>query len=144
MRAKENLKNILVNANRYEDVMAILYGMMDLTGSEVPVRAYAGKRDKIAYNVPVQKVKEEAQALIYLLDGNMVYDIGLDDVENLWRYVNSVTDILLHNYAVSVSHQSQPEDMDGIRGWLVLDNLISCLDHNESWSVPNGWIGLRH
>ena len=51
---------------------------------------------------------------------------------------------MLHNYSVSLSHRNEPtEDMDDIRTWEILDNLIFCFrldeEDNLHWSIPEGW-----
>lgn len=47
--------------------------------------------------------------------------------------------MLLHNYAVSISHRKVPEiDMENIRVWEILDNMLICWN-DEEWNIQDGW-----
>ena len=63
-----------------------------------------------------------------------------DSFWNLYQYVHTHTDTLLHNYSVRISHRKEPLiDMEIIRAWEILDNLIINRTGEDNWHIPEGW-----
>lgn len=140
-----SVKTILIEAGRYDQVMDILNKTTQLSDHSFPVNCYSDN-GKASFRVDGSDVRNEAYNLIQGIETDAINTMVVDDFENLFQYVHSHTDMLLHNYAVNVSHgQSNPNpDMDNIRVWCILDNLIMCLgiqncDDGWDWDIPDGW-----
>ena len=61
-----------------------------------------------------------------------------DEYSNLSLYVSDHSYMLLHNYAVEVSHRMGGEMNDEIRVWCILSNLLDNM-YSDEWNVPAGW-----
>ena len=47
---------------------------------------------------------------------------------------------MMNNYVVSISHDHEPTiEMNDIKSWMILDNLISCLNTDGDWTIPDEW-----
>lgn len=141
------IKKTLKEANRYLDISIILSNITKLNCHDYSVFAYEGEDGKIKRRVDGKDVSNEAEKLLKFIDGEItIEDICLfDHFSNLYKYVKSCTDTLLHNYSIDISHGIEPRhDMEDIRSWLILDNLILTLDLDGDWTIgdwtiPVGW-----
>ena len=145
-----NIKTALIEAHRYEDIKNILNGIISDTEYSYPVNAYSNSDGKILYSVSGYVVRYEASKLMEIIETAKNEDI-LENInfKSLSIYVNSRSDNMLHNFAVDISHRQIPSiDIDTIRNWEILDNLITVLytgiiiddeDGTWSWDIPKGW-----
>lgn len=137
----KTIKSILMEANRYDDVMSIIRDIIVDNQRSYPVNAFV-KNNEIKWHVDGAHVRSEAHRLLYLICEDKC--IGSDDdFVNLSSYVESRTDMFLHNYAISISHRNEPDvDMEYTRCWEILDNLLRCWnikDDEFEWDIPDGW-----
>lgn len=140
----------LRKSNRLLDVKCILYDIIERTeGSSVdlPVRPCIDD-NKLITHVKSKDVYSEARHLFEMLSslsipddskdsgvGSCMYE---DEYSNLSLYVSDHSNMLLHNYAVSVSHRTGGAMDDEIRVWCILSNLLDNL-YSDTWNVPVGW-----
>lgn len=144
----KNIKNVLEEANRYEDVISIINHIIkDYNALSYPVNPFIYK-GSIKNSVDGKMVRKEASNILKSIEENE-YDLKSDDFLNLHRYVKSHANDLLHNFAVSISHRVDPIiDIDIIRSWMILDNLIDNLDiinnydNDHRWYIPKGWMKI--
>ena len=140
------IKRKLKKANRYDDVMEILKNITRLENIEYPVNAFVNDDDRISYHIPGHVIRSEANDLIRGIYNNFsVTDFGGPFI-NLFRFVESKTNRLIHNYAVDITHRRVPNSnsMNEIRSWLVLWNILIGIDtENRNWEVPKGWRKLE-
>ena len=141
-------KEEMERADKYDDVKEILtkIAMDDNISSEHQVSPFIDEDGETKWRIDGNKVRFEAYKLLYYLEGLHVSDVTGKDFSNLFQYVSTNTTMLLHNYAVSISHRHEPEiDMDLIRTWLIIDNMLCCFDNpfdepdNGYWRIPDGW-----
>ena len=134
--------NILKNAGRYEEVVNILKNIIcdnNLTGT-YPVDAFIDLDNTTRWRIDSKLIKEEATAFLQLLE-NGCNIAEPDEYFNLNQYIMSKSNMLLHNYAISISHRNNPEDninMENIRIWLCLGNLLDNLNDTDKY-IPDGW-----
>lgn len=134
----------LTNAKRYYEVLRILRKIDSIEDSSLPVDPYGDDDGKINYRIDVSVLKDDASRLLYCLE-HPIYTQYCPKSENaivLSRYVRTHNDMFLHNYANAISHNSEPDvDIDIVRPWLILENLIWYLfnDSEMEWYVPEGW-----
>lgn len=142
----ENFKQILQNANKYEDVTKILTDISKDTEYDYPVDAYVTDEGKTKWRVDGKTVQTEAARLLAIIKNPSITADPYDFI-NLRVYATSISNMYLHNYAVHISHRTTPlEDMDNIRSWEVLENLIYHIqnkqlnpDDHSSWEILKGW-----
>lgn len=138
-------KKILKDANRYDDICNILKEIANIKDYDLPVRAFVSRKGGWENRIIVSNLKSESKLLLEILsqDLDSDFDMCIDDYENLYEFVNTYADDLLHNYAVSLSHKKDPEyNIEKVRPWLILSNLLICLTvttKEEPWSIPDGW-----
>lgn len=143
-----NFKELLREANRYEDVLGLLVGIShfkDDTDGSYPVNLFHSYDGKYKYRVAGKDLKSQARTVIEIIDE----EIDLQDVreenlffEDIQNFVESYTDTLLHNYSVALSHGQSPEkeDMNAIRIWEILNSLIyTIMIYDDEWDIPEGW-----
>lgn len=137
------IKDILKEANRYDDVMGIIESIILNTESRsYPVDAYINDEGETRWRVDGDLIKYEAVKLLKTISEGSEHETIGKDFMNLEQYVLSHSNMLLHNYAVSISHRKEPEtDIDVIRVWEILDNLLINWsgDGIDDWYIPNGW-----
>jgi len=136
------VKNILKDAGRYEDVVGILKGIISDTEYSYPVDAYVIKTGETLWRVDGDIVRSEAEKLLRLIEEGVAEEN--DSFMTLYEYINTHTNAKLHNYAIAISHRHEPDvDMEELRSWLVLWNLIICYHDtyvvDTEWSVSEGW-----
>lgn len=135
------IKQELERANKYDDVKEVLIRitMNNSLSYNYPVDPFTDEDGTTKWRIDGNEVKFEAYRLLYYIDGLNKSDFTGEDFSNLRQYVTTRTNILLHNYTVSLSHRNEPKtDMDLIRTWEVLDNLLYCLG-DDNWRIPDGW-----
>lgn len=135
---EKSTKRILIDANRYEDVKAILQSLVDYKSIlSYPVLAFVDENGETQYRADANSVRNEALSIMIMLQCDM-YIKYTDRFSNLLTYVRSQCNLLLNNYAITISHGLEPKiDIDNIRNWLVLRSLIENLDND--WKIPEGW-----
>lgn len=152
MLTREAVIEELRKSNRLFDVKSILYGIIErlerIGNVDLPVRFCISNDDKLITHVKSKDVYSEARHLFEVLstlpaaddseEGGFDSYIHEDDYSNLSLYVGDHSDMLLHNYAVSVSHRIGGSMDDEIRVWCILSNLLDNL-YSDTWDVPVGW-----
>lgn len=152
MLTREAVIEELRKSNRLFDVKCILYGIIErlerIGNVDLPVRFCISNDDKLITHVKRKDVYSEAlhlfEVLSTLSDTNSSKEcdddgyIHEDDYSNLSLYVGDHSDMLLHNYAVSISHRMGGSMDDDIRVWCILSNLLDNL-YSDTWNVPVGW-----
>lgn len=137
----DNVKNKLIESNKYDDIVEILNNIINDKISSYPVDPYIDDGDT-KWRVDGDKVRTEAVKLLYTINNNTISEYSFDDFNELHQYVQTQTDMKLHNYAINISHNIEPlEDMNIIRSWLILDNLIINMADQCTfeWYIPDGW-----
>lgn len=140
-------KEVLNAAHRYEDVTNLL---QTLTAKIDPsdITLYEARKLYQERNGCVDKtsidprlLQQEAQGLLDALKQDTLDQYSVNDFLHLWTYVKDQAHTLLYNYAHSLSHRLTPfVDMEEARVWLILENLIICLDSDgRPWYIPDGW-----
>lgn len=150
MLTRSAVIDTLRKSNRLLDVKCILYDIIERTegyGGDLPVRPCIDD-NKLITHVKSKDVYSEARHLFEMLSSLSITDdskdsgVGScmyeDEYSNLSLYVSDHSDMLLHNYAVEVSHRMGGEMNDEIRVWCVLSNLLDNIYFDE-WNVPAGW-----
>ena len=159
---KMSIKEKLLEAGRYGSVLNILEKITNDNQSTYPTDPYvvyystktecrddsrpihtcadcSSKETK--WRVDGEDVRKEASKLISRISLEQDETIKEEDYFNLRQYISTETCRMLHNYAVSISHRNDnpKEDMEVIRTWEILENLLFNLDDVSSWTIPNGW-----
>lgn len=147
-----SIKKELEDANRYKDVKTIITNIIkdpNLSGN-YPVNPFRDEDGNTKWRVNGDLVKYEAYKLLSVIDGwyDEIDDITGKDFANLFQYITTESDRLLHSYVISLSHRHEPKiDMDVIRTWSIIDNMICHLDIHDingedddrHWRIPEGW-----
>lgn len=138
------IKDVLKEAERYDEILNIIVNIASGDESSFPVNAYkSGENTK--WRVDGALVRKEAIELLQLIFKNEPNtDVENDDrFFNLLQYVETESDTLLHNYAVSISHRREPYiDMEIVRCWNILVNLLYNYYEN-TWDIPTGWKRIK-
>lgn len=141
------IKRKLEKANRYDDVIGILKDISHLENIDYPVDAFVDDDDHIQYHIPGHVIRSESNDLMRGIYNNYdITDFDSDSFMNLFRFVESESNRLMHNYANDISHRNVPtsNSMDIIRSWLVLWNILVGINMNDrSWKIPKGWRKLE-
>ena len=141
----------LRKSNRLFDVSFILYDIIDRMEGygdvDLPVHPCIDD-NKLITHVKSKDVYSEARHLFEMLSSLSIPDdskescVGScmygDEYSNLFLYVRDYSNMLLHNYAVEVSHRMGGEMNDEIRVWCILSNLLDNM-YSDEWDVPAGW-----
>ena len=101
------IKDILKEGNRYEDVTDILNNFLQTSEDSYPVDCFAGEDGKASYRVDGPKTRDEALKLLEYIESEDQTD-QTNNFNNLLRYIVSESDMMLHNYAISISHKKEP------------------------------------
>lgn len=141
MLTREAVIEELRKSNRLFDVKCLIYDIIEsverVDAGDLPVHFCISDDGKLITHVKSKDVYSEDRHLFEVLstlpaadnseeDGVDLY-IHEDDYSNLSLYVSSHCDVLLHNYAVSVSHRTGGAMDDEIRVWCILGNLLDNL-----------------
>lgn len=140
----------LGKSNRLFDVASILHDIIERVeryGGDLLVRPCIDD-NKLITHVKSKDVCSEARHLFEMLSSLSITDDSKescvdscmygDEYSNLSLYVSDYSDMLLHNYAVEVSHRMGGEMNDEIRVWCILANLLDNM-YSDEWDVPAGW-----
>lgn len=141
----------LGKSNRSFDVASILHDIIERVeryGGDLLVRPRIDDDNKLITHVKSKDVCSEARHLFEMLSSISITDDSKescagscmygDEYSNLSLYVSDYSDMLLHNYAVEVSHRMGGEMNDEIRVWCILANLLDNM-YSDEWDVPAGW-----
>ena len=135
-----NIEQILKEANRYDAIQQILKDIVADNQQTYPVDPFIDNDHKTKWRVDGDNVRKDAKELLRIIDNNEAINT---DFLYLTQYVRTKSDALLHNYAVSISHRNEPKiDMEKIRCWEILDNLLTnCCNGqlDDDWYIPTGW-----
>lgn len=139
---KTDYAKVLKEAGRYDQVTDILVKIA--TGCNAytyPVHPFIDDDFTTKWRVEGSSIRKQALRLLEIVvDKEDVKVIDEMSFTQISAYVESHADILLHNYAINVSHKIEPDvDMDEARNWLVLGSLIKGLHLPEEWAVSDGW-----
>ena len=139
------IKNTLINTGVYEDVVEILESIAGIKESTLPVDLYMDGV-KPSYRIDVDNLQHEAEIFLFGLEKDILVK-GTNQYETLWRYINNKMDTMLHNYAVSLSHNHKPSiKMSVIRKYMIIENLLINIsfpgtdDDDEEWYIPENWL----
>lgn len=152
MLKREAVIKELGKSNRLFDVTYLIHDIIEsverVDARDLPVRLCISDDGKLITHVKSKDVYSEARHLFEVLSTLPAADdseedgvdscIHEDDYSNLSLYVRYHSNMLLHNYAVSVSHRIDGEMNDDIRVWCILANLLDNL-YSDTWDVPIGW-----
>ena len=120
-----NIKAILEEANRYGDVVEILkttIASLD-TKNNLVVSLYYDNDGVAKGNVDAKSVKLEAAILLLCIED--IIDYEHQDLTYLSVYFTDMTNTLLHNYAVSLTHKEEPNTgIDTLRCFSIITNLV--------------------
>lgn len=136
--ATNGFKSVLEEAGRYESSIEILNCM---------IKYFVANDDEVKYHLYTYKCKDQAAQILKVITDEVI--IGKDDLvgklDDIYYHISTEADIMLHEYAINQSYQIKPiYDIENIRSYLVLVNLIIYLninndiDSDKSWSVPKG------
>lgn len=141
-----NIKEELINAGRYDQVIDILTKIStDDETSDFPLSNPIVADGNITYWISAFYVKKEARKVIECIKDNNFQNKSKEHFDNVYTFINDTLECKLHNYAVSASHRKPDgeEVLEDIRGWLVLENMLICLnpfgEDETPWKVPEGW-----
>lgn len=143
-----NFKNVLKEADRYESVLSLLTTIeqfKDNSDSSYPVQLFHSYDGRYKYRVTGENLKSQAGLIIEIIQDEIdLYDVHAENLnfEDISQYVDSYSNMLLHNYSVTLSHGNIPEkgSMNTIRIWEILHSLIwAIITYDDDWDIPDGW-----
>ena len=136
-----NIKSILKEANRYDEVVDILKTIIvSPNTNHYAVALYYDKDGTVRNDVDAGSVKLEAAILLLCIED--IIDYEHQDLTYLSVYFSDMTNTLLHNYSVSLTHKEEPNtSIDTIRCFSIITNLVDCINGGfmENWTIPDGW-----
>lgn len=135
-----DIKSILKEANRYDEVVEILKYTLSSVRRNPAVGLYFDKDGNVRNDVDAKSIKLEVSILLLCIEG--VLDYTQHDFTSLSVYITDMTDTLLHNYANSLTHKEEPNTgIDTIRCFNIITNLVDCIQAGimENWTIPDGW-----
>lgn len=136
------IADILREAGRFSDLTCLLSDIIDTVPATFMQSGVYIESGDISCWIDGQDVRKEAYLLRKrLLDGKD-WTLKESDFQNLHRYVTDHVEVLMHNYAITVSHRIETEFDDQIRVWLILSNMLVNLSFDK-WEIPKGWRSER-
>ena len=142
MMKGSRISELLKEAGHYNEVKNILTNLAVKDSFDYPVYPFISDDGKTKWRVSATKVREEASKLCNALDCDKPVG-SLDDFYNLYPVVHTHADILLLILAIHFTHRNETEeDINNIRDYVILDNLLLNLDSDEEdceWSIQEGW-----
>lgn len=141
-----SIKKILKDANRYDDIINVLNSIASLKGGDIPVSPHINiKGGNLICHVNALYVSKEAPKLIKLINNEVMEEnlCNLYEFVNLHYYVDSKTKDIIYDNALALSYGNNPKDnMNVIKIWFILSNLIININNYNNWSIPDGWKNL--
>jgi hypothetical protein len=149
-----SIKTALKEAGRYNQVLYILNSIIhdeDLHTNSYPSNAYVTRGGQSSWRVNGYSVMFAAITLHHIISEDLRVDCTTEEFFFLKQHVDSVCDMILHNYAIEISHRgSHTTSMDKIRGWLVLLDILQsygffmndgCEETEDRvlFYIPDGW-----
>lgn len=146
---EQTLKYALIDANRLEDVTKLLEHIIQITDSKIgsfPVEPYVDDDNVTHWRVNTRDVNYQAKIVLKLITDNTIIHESLDVFE-LGRYIYTINNTDLHNYANRIAHKAEPDiDIETIRIGLVLQSILDDLcfynvfeDQIPLFDIPEGW-----
>ena len=135
-------KTILKEAHRYKAVINILNTIINESAVSYPVKPFIHYdtcgESYTKWRVDGSDVRKEAELCKQAIEQD---DYGCNNpCINLLVYVESKYNMMLHNYANSISHRHFPViEMDNIRNWLCLGCVIEHFSDDMDLVIPTGW-----
>ena len=148
IKITNGFKSILEEAGRFDSSVAILKKVITcLQDNSVPVDPFIDDNNIIQWIVEGKKCKEQAAQILQIITDEVI--INKDDLvgklNDIYYLIKSNADIKLYNYAIYKYRKTPMDDMETIKNYLVLADLILNLDtKNEiysdySWIIPESW-----
>lgn len=142
------VKDVLVEAGRYDDVIDILNGIIsELDDSTRLVREnFDVTAEVLTQRVSGKQIKSGAKKLISFINGVGTIDPNDEDITVLYKYTGTELLRLHYYYTLYAVHREGPESkvrIEVIRGWHVLHNYLLCYllyysdSDIEEWPVPD-------
>lgn len=121
----KDFKDLLLECGRYIDILDLLL-------------------NEIIFGTTDDNVVHEAYCFIDKLSRGEANDIDTKEYFNLYNYITKVTDIILHNFAIEVSHGETPNNtqIEKMKCFLILKNFFDNMTFFGSiydWEIPIGW-----
>lgn len=147
-KTTNGFKSILEEAGRYESSIEILNYVIKYLNGQDSVIYFVDNDDEVKCHVDTCKCKDQAAQILKVITDEVIIDKDdlVGKLDEIYLYINTDADIMLHEYARHQSYQIKPVyNIEDIRSYLVLANLIIYLnikndiDPDKSWSVPEGW-----
>ena len=135
-------------AGRFADVTSLLSNIVNnVPGTLVQVDPYVTHHNYMQCWVDGQDVRREANLLFKRIcdgdDRNVNLVLNYENYKNLFQYVRSHTNTLLHNHAVKASYGIHEDIDDEIRVWSILENLLCNISFDnisfDTWDIPTAW-----
>ena len=144
------IRETLAEANRLHEVMAILTNIFSIEDADLPVNLHFNVEGDATSRVAVKNLRKGAGILLSKIDSEPD-EIGFEITEkenwflmDLGIYVESKLQLKQMNYANAVSHNHLPTyfDLEEIRTWSILDNLLTqvlYLREDTKFYIPEAW-----
>ena len=119
-----NIKSILKEANMYDEVVDILKTIIvSPNTNHYAVALYYDKDGTVRNDVDAGSVKLEAAILLLCIEDMINYEQqNIIYLSALSVYLDDMTNTLLHNYAVSLTHKEEPTiGIDTIRCFSIIN-----------------------
>lgn len=153
MKEDRRIKDVLVNANKYDDVINLVNHIINDTSPNYPVKLFRAHHGRYLMSLDGASVRTEAIMLLDILkaDDSVLKTVCEAQLDDLKRYVRDTCHMILYNYANQISHRKQPsiKETTAIRTWNVLTNLFDQSDlwnedDKEGYYIPDGWHKLKN
>ena len=143
------IKETIKAAGRYEQIMEIIAKIAIRDVGDVPIMLQYNSEMKPVSRVKMSDVRTGLNLWLVLIGKEQVS--GGNVTETLFAleaYASTELDMMLHNYANSISHRTEPEeDMEDIRAWQVFLSSIHHLMNpwdpeygtQMDFTIPKGW-----
>lgn len=144
------IRETLTEANRLQEVMAILTNIFSIEDANLPVNLHFNSEGDATSRVAVKNLRKGSGILLSKIDSEPD-EIGFRITEKeswflmeLGIYVESKLQLKQMNYANAVSHNHLPTyfDIEEIRTWSILNNLLTQVNNLEedfNFCIPEAW-----
>lgn len=145
-----SIKSVLTNAGRYDDVMTLLDSI--IKNEKYKTASYPLFRPMVRNNVTLWRVDaksviQQAMSLRDLIESEVDIDVDMN-FDELFAYVSSESDTMLHNYAIIASHRDTPDEslLEEIRILCIINGFLMykfcCKQTISDYAIPPGWAKL--